>query len=194
MIELPRGLNTHDLLQTLKGYEEKNINNEREFISLQKKYRMSNQSINYVYQLIMLGFEYEDTYVIPEYQRNLVWKKSQKQELINSIFTGNPIGDFLVKKVEKKDGVAVEWHIIDGQQRIEAIREFFMNKFPLKDGKYFKDLKYWDARDFLESYKINVWCVEKISLEQEIEIYLNRNCGGTTHTKKEIDKAKNFIK
>lgn len=200
MVEIKRGLKIFDeVLKNLNGYEDKS-NAKREYSSLQKKHNMSNSDVSTISQLIMLGFEYDDEYIIPEYQRNLVWTKKQKSELINSILYGNPIGDFLFKKEygkgkdgEKYDTLNVKWTIIDGQQRIEAIRGFFMNKFSLPDGKYFKDLKFWDARDFMENYKINCWAVQNITFEEEIEIYLNRNCGGTKHTKKEIEKAKDFL-
>ena len=48
------------------------------------------------------------------------------------------------------------------------------------------------VEEFIET-EITLYSIENITLEQEIEIYLNRNIGGTKHSKKDIDKAKNFI-
>ena len=147
----------------------------------------------------MLGFEDDDSYIIPEYQRNLVWTLKQKQDLILSILNGNTIGDFLFKKEYKKDDNgrkkfgSIKWYVIDGQQRVNTLREFILNKFSLNNGMTFKDLKYSDARYFLNDYEVITWSIEDISLNEEIDIYLKRNSGGTTHTEQEIEKAKKFL-
>lgn len=194
MIE--RDLNIFDSIKSNSGYENKS-KIEREYLSLKDKYKSSKSDCHNIMQLIMLGYEYGDQYIVPEYQRELVWTLEQKENLIKSILYGNPIGDFLFKKEFAKDEkgrintLNISWSIIDGQQRINAIREFFTNKFEV-DGKCFKDLKYWDARTFLD-VDVSVISVQDITIEEEIEIYLNRNCGGTNHTKEEIEKVKLFL-
>ncbi len=196
MIEIQRDLDILNLIRNNKGYLNKD-SLKREYLQLKDKYRVNTSDCRRIYQLILLGFEYNDKYIVPEYQRDLVWTLKQKQNLIKSILYGNPIGDFLVKKEYGKDkngnknNLEVIWSIMDGHQRINTIREFFSNKFKI-DNKYFKDLNYWDAKNFIET-EITLYSIENITLEQEIEIYLNRNIGGTKHSKKDIDKAKNFI-
>jgi len=65
---------------------------------------------------------------IPEYQRNNVWTQRDKAYLIDSILRGYPIPAIYMHKAQT---VPEEWHIIDGQQRTEAIWGFIDNKFPL---------------------------------------------------------------
>ena len=196
MIEIQRDLDIFNLIRNNKGYLNKDTL-KREYLQLKDKFRVNTSDCRRIYQLILLGYEYDDKYIVPEYQRDLVWTLKQKQNLIKSILYGNPIGDFLVKKEFGKDAngrpneLEIIWSIIDGQQRVNTIREFFSNKFKI-DNKYFKDLNYWDAKNFIET-EITLYSIENITLEQEIEIYLNRNIGGTNHSKKDIDKAKNFI-
>ena len=196
MIEIQRDLDIFNLIRNNKGYLNKDTL-KREYLQLKDKFRVNTSDCRRIYQLILLGYEYDDKYIVPEYQRDLVWTLKQKQNLIKSILYGNPIGDFLVKKEFGKDAngrtneLEIIWSIIDGQQRVNTIREFFSNKFKI-DNKYFKDLNYWDAKNFIET-EITLYSIENITLEQEIEIYLNRNIGGTKHSKKDIDKAKNFI-
>lgn len=196
MIEIQRDLDIFNLIKNNKGYLNKDTL-KREYLQLKDKFRVNTSDCRRIYQLILLGYEYDDKYIVPEYQRDLVWTLKQKQNLIKSILYGNPIGDFLVKKEFGKDAngrpneLEIIWSIIDGQQRVNTIREFFSNKFKI-DNKYFKDLNYWDAKNFIET-EITLYSIENITLEQEIEIYLNRNIGGTKHSKKDIDKAKNFI-
>jgi hypothetical protein len=188
-----RGTSVHDFIRD--NYE-KPPTRDYDFIPVTKKYNASTADIHYISNLVMLGNEYEDVFVVPDYQRGLVWTLSQKQNLIMSILNGNPIGDFIFKKRFLKgsngrsDGVKVEWTVIDGQQRINALKEFIGNKFKLKNGLRFRDLKYWDAREFALTYKINAITFTGITYEQEVEIYFNRNFGGTAHSMKELERIK----
>ena len=190
---IKRDLNLFEEIKKNNGYETK----EREYLKLEDRYKVSSADVHNVGDLITLGFNYEDKYIVPEYQRELVWTLEQKQNLIKSLLYGNPIGDLLFKKEfetdeqGRKNTLRIDWSIIDGQQRVNAIREFFLNKFTIDD-KYFKDLKYWDARKFLDT-GIKVISIQDITLEEEINIYLNRNCGGTMHTQEDLDKARSFL-
>lgn len=193
---IKRDLNLFEVIKLNNGYENKK-NVDRDYLTLSDKFNISSSDCNNIGQLIMLGYEYDDEYLIPEYQRDLVWNLEQKQNLIKSLLYGNPIGDFLFKveyefdEKGKRNELRVLWSVIDGQQRINAIRGFFLNEFKV-DEKFFKDLKYWDARKFLDN-QIKVISIKNISLEEEIDIYLNRNCGGTIHSKEELDKARAFL-
>ena len=167
-----------------------------EYMPLSKKYNCSTCDIHRICNLVELGNRYEDVLIIPDYQRGLVWTKKQKQNLIMSILMGNPIGDFVFGRTVDRDrngeysGIKITWTVIDGQQRLNAIKEFVGNVFPLPDGKYFKDLKYWDVREFLTSYNINALHITGLTYEQEVEVYWNRNFGGTAHSRAELDRIK----
>ena len=47
----------------------------------------------------------------PKFQRNFVWKKKARKELINSIKQGLPIGSFLLQRIDND-----QFNIIDGRQ------------------------------------------------------------------------------
>lgn len=192
-MELTRDLNLYEMVG--KTFT-KPAKIEYKYETLKNKYNISSADVNHINQLIMLGNEYDDVLIIPDYQRDLVWTLEQKQDLILSILYGNPIGDFLIKRENDKikGEIMVYWTVIDGQQRLNALKEFVEGKFCLKNGDYFTDLLYWDAREFLFNYKINASVVQYITYEQEIELYLAKNIGGTAHTKEEIEKARNCIK
>jgi hypothetical protein len=83
---------------------------------------------------------------IPKTQRGQVWTVEQKQGLIDSLYN-----NFDIPKVyfrSEKGGTL--WSLIDGQQRLTAIREFVENKFPLAKetttipiqvrGKFYREL------------------------------------------------------
>ena len=86
---------------------------------------------------------------IPEVQRDLVWTKSQKQLLIDSLFKDYDIPKIYFEDITTEEGKA--FNVIDGQQRINAILSFLKDDFAMPkdsdevDGeavanKYFSEL------------------------------------------------------
>ena len=80
---------------------------------------------------------------VPTFQRNLVWKKEQKDTFIDSIKNGFPIGTLLFYKQDERN-----YRLIDGLQRSSTIRDFIDNPT-----KYFKfdDI---DDKSVEELYKL----------------------------------------
>lgn len=165
---------------------------EYDFVSLVDKYSMGRHDAA-LSDVIFIGLKYDDEYIIPEYQRALVWTAKQKQDLIVSVLIDNPIGDFIFKETKFNGGSTFYYTVIDGQQRINTLREFVTNQFPMEDGRYFSDLKYWDQRRVFER-RVMYYTVPNASLEDEIDIYLGRNKGGTAHTAEELEKASKMLK
>ena len=66
-----------------------------------------------------------------EYQRGLRWTISQKQMFIDSIFRGYSIPAFYFHKTKAARSGNVFFDIVDGQQRIDAIRSFSEDAFEL---------------------------------------------------------------
>lgn len=62
-------------------------------------------------------------FVIPQFQRNIVWKKQRRKDFISNIRKGEPFGVILVKQVDGK------YQLIDGLQRISTILDYYTNKF-----------------------------------------------------------------
>lgn len=171
--------------------EKPNTKVEHEFESLIDKYRMQ-QIDGALHEVIFIGLKYEDQYIIPNYQRDLVWSVKQKQDFIISVLIDNPIGDFVFKENKLDQGATFHYTVIDGQQRINALREFIMNQYPMEDGRYFSELLFWDQRRIFEK-RATYYTVPEASIETEIDIYVKRNMGGTAHTKAEINKALKVI-
>jgi len=63
----------------------------------------------------------------PEYQRRLRWSDKQKSRLIESLLLNIPIPPVYFFESE-----AAEYEVMDGQQRLNAIKEFMKNEFSLK--------------------------------------------------------------
>jgi len=95
----------------------------------------------------------------PPYQRlGGLWKKEQKQLLIDSILNGFDIPKFYFQFMPPKyDGNFYNYAIIDGKQRIEAIMGFLHDEFPLADTFSFLDA---ESKDTL--YEISGKCFSEI--------------------------------
>jgi len=63
----------------------------------------------------------------PEYQRRLRWNDKQKSRLVESLLLNIPIPPVFFFESE-----AAEYEVMDGQQRLNAIKEFLNNEFALK--------------------------------------------------------------
>lgn len=94
--------------------------------------------------------KYKDEFVTrPPYQRKAVWSKGKKQSLMDSLFRRYYIPKLVIREVRLTNDKTVN-EIIDGQQRITTVQDYFLNDFPLpkslKDidenlpGKFYKDL------------------------------------------------------
>ena len=76
-------------------------------------------------------FDFHDDYVTrPPYQRKAVWSKKKKQSLMDSLFRRYYIPKLVIREVRLSGNRTVN-EIIDGQQRITTVQEFFNNQYPL---------------------------------------------------------------
>lgn len=70
----------------------------------------------------------KETYInlTPPYQRRLRWDRKRKSRLIESLLMNIPIPPVFLFEAE-----LAKYEVMDGQQRLSTIREFFGNEFPL---------------------------------------------------------------
>ena len=83
------------------------------------------------------------------YQRDFVWSERDKQSLIESIYQGIDCGKILVRKrgcheltkmAQAGETELAFQDLVDGKQRLNAIKEFIECKFTDMHGNYFSDL------------------------------------------------------
>ena len=115
-----------------------------------------------------------DRYEIPDWQREKVWSSEQKQSLIDSILRGWRLPKFYFLKLSEE-----EIEVVDGQQRLTAIFEFFGNELPLskkssKDfgGEYYKNLPQKYA-DFFDDFEIEFDLIEDAD-EKDLKEFFQR--------------------
>ncbi len=73
--------------------------------------------------------------VNPEYQRGVVWTRTQQKKLVDSVLRGYPIPLIYFHHIQQTAaGLRSErFEVIDGQQRITALHEFHEGAFKLFD-------------------------------------------------------------
>jgi hypothetical protein len=123
------------------------------------------------------------------FQRKQVWKSDRSSQLIESIIMNVPIPPLYF--AEEEDG---KWLVIDGLQRLTAIKTFFQNEFALKkmeiikelEGIKFKDLPQ-KAKDLLKDGLLRINVIKKDSHPDiKYDIFMRLNKGAVTLNAQEL--------
>jgi Protein of unknown function DUF262 len=136
------------------------------------------------------------------YQRPFVWELENKQLLIESIYNNVDCGKILVRnrgwgelRVLQKDGHELAWKdVVDGKQRLNAIKEFLDGKFPDLYGNYYYDLSD-SAQKRLEDHQLFSYSElpEGTKDEDVLRQFLRLNFCGVPQSKEHIKYVKSLI-
>lgn len=103
--------------------------------------------------------------VIPDFQRNFVWKSKKKEQLLDSLFRGFPIG--AITLYEDKNA----YYIIDGLQRINTLNQYLSRPAAIISFERFYKKVELDIQDFLEREKLGV---EGLSIKKCIKTWYEK--------------------
>lgn len=126
----------------------------------------------------------------PEYQRGFVWTLEDKRALIDSIFNNVDIGKFVLASRPYKDGEK-GFEIIDGKQRLSAIKEFFEGRFTWR-GLLFWDLHPMDQHH-IRDYPISRAELTEPTREKILDCFLRLNTGGRPQDPKHLKKVQKLL-
>jgi hypothetical protein len=122
----------------------------------------------------------------PDFQRPPVWGLAQKQLLIDTVLRNYDIPKLYWRKTGSKPD---KYDVVDGQQRLRAIWEFFDGSFPLPqdadpiDGEVIAGKKYSEFPDALrihfDTYPLDVVILENTDEDEVREMFLRLQNGTT---------------
>jgi len=134
--------------------------------------------------------EDEDPDMNPDFQREYVWNKKQKEQYVEWILRNGDSGRDIYFN---HPGWFREWDgrmvIVDGKQRIEAVLGFLHNE--VKAYSYYRN-EYEDEWNNLHCC-FHVHVADLQSRKQVLQWYMDMNTGGTVHTDEEIEKVKDLL-
>lgn len=126
---------------------------------------------NYMHLPLQMSDVIDDNkFIVPQFQRNVVWKKQRRKDFITNIRNGEPFGVILVRQNNGK------YELIDGLQRITTIRDYYENPYDyLNENDVDDELSRKIVKAYLEEQKIQIdeTYVETRSLEIKKELF---NC------------------
>lgn len=129
----------------------------------------------------------------PDFQRGHVWTTKQQREFVEFFLRGGKTARVIylnypswhVKPTAGYD----EFVVVDGLQRLTAVREFVGNRLKVF-GSYYRE--FTDAPRMHETFRVNI---NDLHTRREVlEWYLQFNSGGTPHTEEELDKVRLLLK
>ena len=121
-------------------------------------------------------------FVLPSWQRELVWSKKQQVQFIESIWRGIPLGTYTYNSVIHADP-RYRGLLIDGLQRLNAIDAYMNTDFPVFN-IFYSALTDTEKRRFAMT-KFGSYEFDSAD-EAELRAYYNlMNFGGTSHKENE---------
>lgn len=121
----------------------------------------------------------------PDFQRGHVWKKSQQVAYVEYCLKGGAQNNkLLFNCVGWMGNFKGPFVIVDGKQRLEAVRKF------LRDDLEVFGQKCSEFGKLPHEYHFVVNINNLKTREEVLQWYLEMNSGGTPHTKAELDKVR----
>lgn len=171
-------------------------------LSLQDKAKertVKTQSIEYDLETLVKKIKRGIIKLDPEYQRRHRWNLGTSSRLIESLILNIPIPIiYLSQDIDvDTDSEESRYSVIDGQQRLTAIYQFFSNSFPLEGLKILDDLNectYKDLPPFLirrlEERTIKCLRIDStIDPQVKIDIFERLNSGSVVLEAQELRNA-----
>jgi hypothetical protein len=125
----------------------------------------------------------------PDFQRTHVWTREQQVAYVEYQLRGGEVGRNVIFNSPDWDrGYERPTELVDGKQRLEAVRAFMRDEFPVF-GHLCSEHEDKLSSDF--RFKFRVCKLE--SREEILQLYLNINAGGTPHTQDELDRVRALL-
>lgn len=174
-------------------------NNLTSLQEIAKERTVKTQSIEYDLETLVKKINKGIIKLDPDYQRRHRWNAETSSRLIESLILNIPIPTIYLSQDVDVDTDTEEsrYSVIDGQQRLTAVFQFFNNKFPLEGLKTLDDLNgccYKDLPPFLirrlEERTIKCLRIDStIDAQVKIDIFERLNSGSVKLEAQELRNA-----
>ena len=131
----------------------------------------------------------------PDFQRGHVWTPDKQIAYVEYILKGGEFSKHIIFNCPGwQDTFTGRMVLVDGKQRLQAVRLFMQDKLPVFGGNYLKDFQPYRKR-----LKVPRRCefrfhINDLATRKEIlKFYLDLNSGGVVHTPEELDRVKKLI-
>ncbi|WP_447877945.1 DUF262 domain-containing protein [Serratia fonticola] len=172
-----------------------------ELQQIAKERTVKTQTIEYDLETLVKKIKKKVIKLNPEYQRKHRWSDENSSRLIESLILNIPIPFVYISQDidvdEEIDTELSRFSVIDGQQRLTAIFNFFQNEFPLQglevldklNGVYYKDLPSFLVRR-LEERSIRCLRIDS-TVDQQVkyDIFERLNSGSVKLESQELRNA-----
>ena len=130
----------------------------------------------------------------PDFQRGHVWSENKQIAFVEYCLKGG-LGskDILFNHPNWQGSFEGEIVLVDGKQRLEAVRKFIRNELPVFDGHCLNDFE--DKDRLLRMNGANfIFKINNLKTRKEVlQWYLDLNTGGVVHTNEEIKKVQQLL-
>lgn len=147
-------------------------------------------------------FIYDKTGKKQYYQRDFVWSLKDKQLLIESIYSDIDCGRILIRKrgIEELKAMHANGEtelsfndIVDGKQRLDAVRGFIMGEYLDDNGNCFGDLSFYSQHKFTNHQLFGYSELPEDSKDEDIiHQFLKLNFTGVLQSQEHIDYVKSL--
>ena len=136
------------------------------------------------------------------YQRPLCWSLKDKQLLLESIYNSVDCGKIVVRNRGweelgklQKEGHELAWKdVVDGKQKLHAIKSFIDGEYPDLHGNYFEDLSDQAQRRLTNNQLISYSELpEKTTDEEVLKQFLRLNFSGVPQSQEHLDYIKSLL-
>lgn len=128
--------------------------------------------------------------IVPDFQRGHVWTPEQRSRYVEFRLRGGESGrDIMWNHPSWRDGEGGVLQLVDGLQRLTAVRGFLRNEVPAFGSLFreYTDKMSWTAYDF-------IFYVNDLKTRADVlRWYLEINSGGTPHSSEEIARVASLL-
>lgn len=126
----------------------------------------------------------------PDFQRPYVWTVQQQTRFVEHLLKGGKTGTDILFNCPnwQRSNKLGDFVLVDGKQRLEALRRFFTNEIKAF-GTYYKEFEGHISLCCRLKFHVNDLKTRK----EVLQWYLDFNTGGTVHTEEEISRVKALL-